>query len=93
MRKPLIIPKQVPEFLRAEYPAFVEFMQLYYEWLEQQQIGSIESLVDIDKTVDDFIQYFRKEFDVNNKKHTELIQELEHEFESQLSLKLSEIGK
>ena len=65
MRKPLLIPNQVPEFLRAEYPAFVEFMQLYYEWLEQQEIGSIESLVDIDKTVDQFIQYFRKEFDVN----------------------------
>ena len=65
MRKPLIIPNQIPEFLRTEYPAFVEFLQLYYEWLEQQQIGSIESLVDIDKTVDDFIQYFRKEFDVN----------------------------
>lgn len=65
MRKPLLIPSQVPDFLRSEYPAFVEFLQLYYEWLEQQQIGSIESLVDIDKTVDDFIRYFRSEFDVN----------------------------
>lgn len=60
-----LVPRQVPEFIRAEYPAFIEFLKAYYEWLEQEQsLGNLENIVDIDKTLDDFIQYFRKQLDI-----------------------------
>ena len=29
-----MIPSQIPEFVREDYPVFVAFMQAYYEWLE-----------------------------------------------------------
>lgn len=38
----LRVPYQLPEFIRSEenYETFVAFLQAYYEWLEQQNIGS-----------------------------------------------------
>ena len=30
-----IITKQIPEFVRSDYPLFVEFIQAYYEYLNQ----------------------------------------------------------
>ena len=60
-----IITRQLPEFVRTDYPAFVEFMRAYYEWLDTQELGRLENLVDIDNTVDDFIQYFKTQLDVN----------------------------
>jgi hypothetical protein len=37
----LKVPYQLPEFIRSEenYQTFVSFLQAYYEWLEQQNIG------------------------------------------------------
>lgn len=58
------ISQQVPEFVRSEYPVFVEFLQAYYQWLSGQKRGRYEDLVDIDQTVDEYIQYFRKQLDV-----------------------------
>lgn len=36
------VPYQLPEFIRADenYQTFVAFLQAYYEWMEQQNIGS-----------------------------------------------------
>lgn len=38
----LKVPYQLPEFIRSDnnYQTFVAFIQAYYEWLEQQNIGS-----------------------------------------------------
>lgn len=38
----LRVPYQLPEFIRSDdnYQTFVAFIQAYYEWLEQQDIGS-----------------------------------------------------
>ena len=38
----LKVPDQVPEFIRSDdnYQTFVAFIQAYYEWMEQQNIGS-----------------------------------------------------
>ena len=33
----LLINRQVPEFVREEYPLFVTFLEAYYEFLEQKQ--------------------------------------------------------
>lgn len=43
-----IVKEQFPEFVRSDYPAFVEFVQAYYKWLEIQSAGKIEDVVDID---------------------------------------------
>lgn len=36
------VPYQLPEFIRSDdnYQTFVAFIQAYYEWMEQQNIGS-----------------------------------------------------
>lgn len=65
MKPHFFVPQQVPEFIRAEYPAFVEFLRAYYQWLEEEySLGKFEDLVDIDNTVDGFIEYFRRQLDV-----------------------------
>jgi hypothetical protein len=61
-----VVPKQVPEFVREENQQFVKFLQAYYEWLEQEKnagyvLRNLESSKDIDQTVDDFVNYFKKE--------------------------------
>jgi len=60
-----IVSKQIPEFVRGDYPAFVEFVQAYYEYLASIERDTIEHLVDIDNTVDDFVKYFKSQLDVN----------------------------
>ena len=61
-----VVPTQVPEFVREEHQQLVKFLQAYYEWLEMQGnagyvIRQLEDTFDIDKTVDDFVDYFKKE--------------------------------
>jgi hypothetical protein len=64
------IESQFPGFIREEGPQFVAFLKAYFEYMEQEgnpvhSIRSIRENQDIDKTVDSFIEYFRKEFMVN----------------------------
>ena len=59
-----LVPNQVPEFIRADYPTFVAFVEAYYEYLDQQGVD-LKSLRDLDQTIDEFIQYFKKELAVN----------------------------
>ena len=33
----LLVSKQVPEFVRDEYPIFISFLEAYYEFLEKSQ--------------------------------------------------------
>lgn len=61
-----VVSKQTPEFVREEHAKFIQFLEAYYEWMELQgnagfTMRNIESARDIDKTVDDFVQYFQKE--------------------------------
>lgn len=60
-----LLTRQLPEFVREDYPAFVEFMKAYYEYLDTTSIGKLTNLVDIDNTIDDFVQYFKTQLDVN----------------------------
>lgn len=65
MKRHLLVPQQVPDFVRSEHPAFVEFLQAYYKWLEDEySTGKLEDLVDLDDTVDGFVKYFRKQLDI-----------------------------
>lgn len=61
-----LVDTQVPEFVIDEGPRFISFLKAYYEFLEQSNNSidmskNILSYRDIDKTLDDFIQYFRYE--------------------------------
>ena len=64
------IDSQFPGFIREEGPQFVAFMKAYFEYLEQNgkavnAARSIKDNQDIDRTVDSFVEYFRKQFMVN----------------------------
>ena len=61
-----LIQYQFPEIYREEGPQFVQFVKHYYEWLEQpgnvlDQTRSLLDFRDIDKTVEDFVVYFKEE--------------------------------
>ena len=60
----LLINRQVPEFVREEYPLFITFLEAYYEYLETKQGTQINDLTkqskdlryisDVDSSIDDF---------------------------------------
>lgn len=69
------VPLQLPEFIRNEesYQTFVTFIQAYYEWLEESNIGdskqgavygtqNLVNYADIDTTMDEFVEYFINDF-------------------------------
>lgn len=58
------ISSQFPAYYRETYPQFVEFVKMYYTWLEQgdQAVGHARRLQeyrDIDETPEDYIVYFK----------------------------------
>ena len=55
-----LVSRQLPEFVREDYPTFVAFVEAYYEYLEDQGVD-LKNLRDIDSTLDDFISQFKKE--------------------------------
>ena len=72
-----VVSKQIPEFIRSDYPLFVEFIEAYYEFLNVKSFTSgtqtysggyqqrnLEELRDLDTTLDEFIQYFKNELDI-----------------------------
>lgn len=62
-----LIPSQLPEFIRNDYNTFVLFLKAYYRFLEQdlnaqEILQNALSYSDIDRTVDSFVTYFKKQF-------------------------------
>ena len=62
-----LVEQQFPEYIRENGPRFVAFMEAYYEYLEQsgKSIDAIRTLndnQDIDRTVTEFVEYFRKQY-------------------------------
>lgn len=70
LKTSLLVSRQVPEFVRDEYPKFITFLEAYYEFLETQANTSITSnnLVTTAKTlknirdVDDSLERFERNF-------------------------------
>lgn len=61
------ISQQVPDFVREQYPTFVSFLEAYYEWLHESGNVAERSLNlltyrDIDTTIDQFLEYFQRQF-------------------------------
>jgi hypothetical protein len=57
---PLLAPSQVPMHIREEYPKFLEFINAYYEFMNEYQLN-IESLKDADAVIDPLYEYLRNE--------------------------------
>jgi len=65
----LLIPSQLPEFIREnpDYANFISFIQAYYEWMEQtnnpsDRAKNILNYIDIDRTSNEFLQYYINDF-------------------------------
>jgi hypothetical protein len=68
----LLINRQVPEFVRDDYPTFVHFLEAYYEFLENKQTGQNNDLIskskdlrylsDVDYSIDQFEDNFLNTF-------------------------------
>ena len=69
LKTSLLVNKQLPEFVRDEYPKFVTFLEAYYEFLEQSGISptsnnlvtSAKSLKNIKKSA---IEPFRRPYEL-----------------------------
>lgn len=64
------VPEQLPEFVRADHPTFVAFLEAYYEFLETQDQAlnisfALRDLADIDDTLEEFIRQFKETFLLN----------------------------
>ena len=55
-----VLPKQLPEFVREDYPIFIKFLEYYYEYLDSQEVD-IKSVRDLDETADKFVQNIKNE--------------------------------
>ena len=68
LKTSLLVNRQVPEYVRDEYPTFVAFLEAYYEFLETKQGAQKNDLVteakklrtisDVDDSVEEFEQSF-----------------------------------
>jgi len=60
----ILINDQLPRFIREEHPIFVEFLQKYYEFLEQPsnpiyELKKFQDNYDIDATRESLLKYFK----------------------------------
>jgi len=60
-RTTYFISNQFPEYIRSEYPKFIEFIETYYDFVDQTNLR-IENLRDIDTVPEKFSLFFRREF-------------------------------
>lgn len=61
-----IVANQLPEVIRDDYPTFVTFLEEYYKFLETQKVHrNVESLKDIDETLDTFIGNIKREIAID----------------------------
>ena len=59
-----VVAKQLPEFVRENYPTFIAFIEAYYEFLQNNEIR-LDQVRDVDLTLDQFVQYFKKELAIS----------------------------
>ncbi len=60
------IPDQFSDFIRAEYPRFVDFLKAYYKFLDQEtRTGKLSKVKDIDLTDEEFIANYRHQFAID----------------------------
>lgn len=62
-----LVASQVPFFVRNDHDTFVKFLEAYYEYTEQsgkvvERAKNLPAYSDIDRTVDEFTEYFYKTY-------------------------------
>jgi len=72
LRTSVLINRQLPEFVRNEYPLFQSFLEAYYEFLEQKQgtqkndltnaAKALRNVSDVDESINDFENNFFNSF-------------------------------
>jgi len=74
-----LIDSQLPDFIREDNPKFGAFLKAYYAWMEDSlegaQLYHMSNLLDyrdIDRTLDQFIDYYKRDFLPNFPKETAL---------------------
>lgn len=75
-----LIDSQLPEFIRSDYPVFVEFLEKYYEFLEQPgnpvyELKTFQNNYDVDLTRESLLKYFRTKILPSFPEETELTTE------------------
>lgn len=59
-----VVSRQLPEHIREDYPTFVAFVEAYYEYLQAQGVD-FSTIRDIDRTLESFVDQFKKELAYN----------------------------
>ena len=59
-----LVRSQLPEFIREDYQTFLNFLEAYYEFVEQEEVD-LKTLRDLDTTLESFIRYFKNELATN----------------------------
>jgi hypothetical protein len=59
-----LVRSQLPEFIREDYQTFLNFLEAYYEFVEQGEVD-LKTLRDLDTTLESFIRYFKNELASN----------------------------
>ena len=62
-----IISEYLPDFVRNNHSGFVDFIEAYYEWMEQVEnpyatSATLMDTLDIDRTLDSFVEYFKETY-------------------------------
>lgn len=65
IKSSLSIKRQIPEYIKTQYPLFVDFVKAYYDFLENTQSQDLESFKSLDTTLDEFILRFKEELASN----------------------------
>jgi len=61
------IESQLPDYIRADHPMFVSFIEAYYEWLESVDnatygMAKLQDYADIDESIDKFADQFHNQY-------------------------------
>ena len=64
------IAEQLPDFIQSDYGKFVNFLEAYYEFLEQNDTRNMEKVRDLDYTLDMFIGKLKNELDYIGKNYS-----------------------
>lgn len=65
IKQSIAVQRQIPEHIRENYPVFVEFIKSYYDFLQQTQQQNLETIHDVDSTLDEFVDRFKAELAKN----------------------------
>lgn len=59
-----IISKQVPNFVQEDHQGLQQFLEAYYDYIDQFVNKDIASLRDLDNTLDEFVIHIKNELDI-----------------------------